>query len=81
MNPPQLTGKPIAFYLDKLQDLRLRMLNTLKTWTDGDLERVIKSGNKNFIIRWILHHIHYRKASHIGQINFLKRLYKIQHEK
>ena len=74
--PPQLIGKP--FYIDKMNAIRERLFGTLMTWKDKDLDRVISSGKSKFTINWILYHINYHESIHIGQINFLKRLYKIQ---
>ena len=78
LHPPQLTGKPLSFYVDKMNSLRNRVFSTLKTWKNEDLDREVTSGKNTFTIYWILYHVNYHESIHIGQINFLKRLYKIQ---
>lgn len=78
LDPPQMTGKPISFYLDKLSEIRERVYSKVLEWTDKDLDRVVKSGKREVTINWILYHINYHESVHIGQINFLKRLFKLE---
>ena len=76
LEPPQLTGKPLSFYLEKLQMLRDQVYDTLQTLKDEALQKVVDSGGRKFTVYWILHHIDQHEALHIGQINFLKRMCK-----
>lgn len=79
LDPPQLIGRPLSFYLKRLEELRKRIFETLQSMVDEDLYSVVDSGGRKFTIYWILHHIHQHEALHIGQINFLKRLYLTEH--
>lgn len=75
LDPAQLTGKPVSYYLERLEQLRSRMDKTLQQMKDEELHTIVESGERKFTIYWILHHIHQHEILHIGQINFLKRLY------
>ena len=77
LSPPQLTEQPLSFYIQKLTNLRARLYNTLCKMNDEDLKKVIHSGKNNYTIYWILYHLNQHESVHIGQINFLKRLYQI----
>lgn len=74
--PPQLKNKPLSFYMEKLQKLRERVYITLQQWKDVDLNQPVKSDDYYYTKIWILHHIQQHESHHIGQINFLKRLFK-----
>ena len=78
LDPPQVTGRPMSFYLDKLRDLREKVYETLQTMKDDQLQSIIESGTNKYTIFWILHHLNQHESLHIGQINFLKRLYANQ---
>ena len=77
LDPPQMTNKSLSFYLEKLHSLRERVYATVRGWNDKELEKVVKSGNQFYTIRWILYHLVQHESHHIGQINLLKRMYKI----
>ena len=75
LDPPQLTGRPLSFYLDKLRDLREKVYETLRTMKDEELQSIIESGTNKYTIFWILYHLNQHESLHIGQINFLKRTF------
>jgi uncharacterized damage-inducible protein DinB len=77
LDPPQLTVKPLSFYLDKLSEVRNDVLIRLNKMTDADLETLINVGKDKFTTEWIIYHIYQHESVHIGQINFLKRQAKI----
>ncbi len=74
----QLKGKGLQFYLDALQEVRDKIFNRFKKFSDNDLKRSIESEGKTFTIEWILFHLLNHEAVHIGQISLLKRLYRLR---
>jgi len=74
---PQLVGKGIQFYKDKLDNVRKEVFDKLKDFTDDDLERIVEIEGKKFSIEWILYHVLEHEAMHLGQISLLKRMYKL----
>jgi uncharacterized damage-inducible protein DinB len=80
---PQVQGRPIEWYLDKLNATRERTLDVLRGFTDEDLKRLVgesepRPGQEKrsylFTIDWIIWHIIHHEASHAGQIELVKRL-------
>ena len=74
---PQLIGKGIQFYRDKLDRVRNEVFEKLKEFTDADLDRIVEIEGKKFSIEWILYHVLEHEAMHLGQISLLKRMYKL----
>ena len=79
---PQVSGRPAEWYLAKLDATREETLRLLKGFTDADLPRlvgeaVLPEGQERkevYTIDWIIWHIINHEASHIGQIELLRRL-------
>ncbi|MFW9929452.1 MAG: DinB family protein [Candidatus Thorarchaeota archaeon] len=76
-NPPQLTGKPLNFYTDILNEVRDDVLKRLNDLQDSELDKLIVSGSDKYSIEWILYHLIQHESHHIGQINFLKRSFSL----
>ena len=79
---PQLTGKPLEYYTEKLDGVRQQTRDVLKTLSDGDLTRVIspldpgepENRQIEFSIEWLLYHLIEHEAHHKGQIAVTRRL-------
>ncbi|HYO49134.1 MAG TPA: DinB family protein [Chloroflexia bacterium] len=79
---PQVTGRPVEWYLSKLDSTREETLRLLKGFTDADLPRLVgeailpegQERKELYTIDWIIWHIISHEASHIGQIELLRRL-------
>jgi uncharacterized damage-inducible protein DinB len=80
---PQVQGRPAEWYLDKLDATRQRTLEVLRGFTDADLARLVGESDPGpgrekrswlFTIDWIIWHIIQHEASHLGQIELLRRL-------
>jgi uncharacterized damage-inducible protein DinB len=71
----QLTGLERQFYLDRLSEVRKEVYEWFKGIKDDDLDRVIRLGDTDVNIEWVLFHIIEHEAMHVGQISVLKRLF------
>ena len=71
---PQLKGKKLKFYTDKLSQVRGDVHNRLTLLTESELDHLIDIGEAAVSIEWILFHIIEHEIMHIGQISLLKRL-------
>jgi uncharacterized damage-inducible protein DinB len=80
---PQVTGRPLEWYMSKLDATRERTLEVLKGFTDEDLARLVgeaepspgvEKGSYLYTIDWIIWHILQHEASHLGQVELLRRL-------
>lgn len=73
---PQVTGKPLAYFTDRLQQDRDAILKALQGLTDADLARIVTAtdtGDQSSI-DWILFHLVEHEAHHAGQVELLRRL-------
>lgn len=79
----QVTGRPMEHYLQKLDATREETLRILKGFTDADLSRLVGEAEPNpgeerrsrlFTIDWIIWHVLQHEASHLGQVELLRRL-------
>ena len=80
---PQVTGRPLQGYLEKLDSTREETLRILRGFTDEDLSRLVgeaetepgvEKRSRLFTIDWIIWHIIEHEAAHVGQIELLRRL-------
>jgi uncharacterized damage-inducible protein DinB len=80
---PQVQGRPLEWYLKKLDATRERTLEVLRSFMDADLPRLVgesipRPGQEKrswlFTIDWIIWHIIQHEAAHVGQVELLKRL-------
>lgn len=80
---PQVQGRPIAAYLEQLAATRARTLEVLRGFTDADLARQVGEGEPPrgmeprsvlYTIDWIIWHIIEHEATHVGQVELLRRL-------
>jgi uncharacterized damage-inducible protein DinB len=79
---PQVEGKPLPYFYDRLNRVRNDVLAALRELTDEDLSRVVSSPQapgaepptEVFTIDWILFHLVHHEAHHAGQIELLARL-------
>jgi uncharacterized damage-inducible protein DinB len=67
------------FCIDEVNRVRRMCLDTVRTFTDKDLDKFYgwdkKDGTRTEVtLRWILHHLIDHEAQHKGQILMLKRL-------
>jgi uncharacterized damage-inducible protein DinB len=74
VNEDQIRGKPVSFYLSKLQEVRSEIEAWIEGIKDKDLTQVIEVDGDKFTIEWILYHVGEHELTHIGQIRLLKRL-------
>jgi uncharacterized damage-inducible protein DinB len=80
---PQVTGMPVEYYLHKLDATRANTLAILRGFTDADLSRLVgeadpppgqEKRSRLFTIDWVIWHIIEHEATHVGQIELLRRL-------
>lgn len=80
---PQVQGRPLEWYLEKLNATREHTLETLRGFTDTDLSRLVGEAetepgverrSRLYTIDWIIWHIIQHEAAHVGQIELLRRL-------
>jgi uncharacterized damage-inducible protein DinB len=80
---PQVQGRPLAAYLEQLAASRARTLEALRGFTDADLARQVGEGDPPrglephsvlYTIDWIIWHIIEHEATHVGQVELLRRL-------
>jgi uncharacterized damage-inducible protein DinB len=80
---PQVTGRPLDWYMQKLDATREKTLEVLRGFTDEDLPRLVgecdlgpgvEKRSRLYTIDWIIWHIIQHEAAHIGQIELLRRL-------
>lgn len=83
MKVPQVQGRPLAAYLGQLAATRARTLETLQGFTDADLSRLVGEAEPPpgqaprsilYTIDWIIWHIIEHEATHVGQVELLRRL-------
>ena len=71
---PQIKGKGLKFYIDRLTEVREEVLERISELSDNELGHLIELDQAVVSIEWILFHIVEHEAMHIGQISVLKRL-------
>ena len=80
---PQVTGRPLEWYLAKLDATRERTLEVLRGFTDADLPRLVGEAEPPpglekrsylYTIDWIIWHLIQHESAHLGQIELLRRL-------
>ncbi len=71
---PQIKGKKLKFYLDKLDHVRQQVKERLTRIDDTELDLLVDIGHAAVSIEWILFHLIEHEAMHIGQISVLQRL-------
>jgi uncharacterized damage-inducible protein DinB len=80
---PQASGKPLAFYTEKLAAVRAQVLDALRGMSEDDLARLVGEGpvgegeesrSRLYTIDWILFHLVEHEAHHVGQVELLRRL-------
>lgn len=80
---PQVQGRSMQWYLDKLDATRELTLKVLKGLTDEDQYRLVGEAepppgqeprSRLFTVDWIIWHVLNHEAAHIGQIELLRRL-------
>jgi uncharacterized damage-inducible protein DinB len=80
---PQVQGRPLETYLEQLAATRARTLEVLRGFTDADLARQVGEGEPPrgmeprsvlYTIDWIIWHIIEHEATHVGQVELLRRL-------
>ena len=74
---PQIKGKKVKFYIKRLADVRMEVLERISDLTDSHLGHLVELDHAAVSIEWILYHIIEHEAIHIGQISMLKRLYQM----
>ena len=47
-------------------------------FSNSDIEKLVESDSIKYSIEWILYHLVEHEAIHIGQINLLNRMYKLE---
>ncbi|HKP51273.1 MAG TPA: DinB family protein [Chloroflexia bacterium] len=81
---PQVTGRPVQSYIEKLDATRDETLRILRGFTDEDLSRLVgeaetppgvEKRSTLYTIDWIIWHVLQHEAAHVGQIELLRRLW------
>ncbi|MFW9991446.1 MAG: DinB family protein [Candidatus Odinarchaeota archaeon] len=81
VNIPQLAGKGMIFYLERLAKVRDEVYQRLTRMNDSDLDQKVESSDGvRYSIEWILYHIIEHEALHLGQVSMLKRLYRLKNQ-
>jgi uncharacterized damage-inducible protein DinB len=71
---PQLKGKGLKFYTERLDEVREEVNERISELSDSELGHLVELDQAVVSIEWILFHIIEHEAMHIGQISMLKRL-------
>ena len=71
---PQIKGKKLKFYLDKLDLVRQDVKDRLTRIEDSELDHLVDVGHAAVSIEWILFHLIEHEAMHVGQMSMLRRL-------
>jgi len=80
---PQVQGRPLQWYLDKLDATRELTLGILKKLTEADQYRLVGEAEPQrgeeprshlFTADWIIWHVLQHESAHLGQIELLRRL-------
>jgi uncharacterized damage-inducible protein DinB len=80
---PQVSGRPVEYYLQILDATRAHTLAILRTFTDADLSRLVgeaepppgqEKRSRLYTIDWVIWHIIEHEATHVGQVELLRRL-------
>lgn len=80
---PQVRDRPVEQYLRQLEATRERTADILRGFTDADLARLVgeaepppgeEKRSRLFTIDWVIWHIIEHEATHVGQIELLRRL-------
>ncbi|MBF6613564.1 MAG: DUF664 domain-containing protein [Chloroflexi bacterium] len=83
LSVPQVTGRSLTWYFEKLDATRERTLAILRGFSDADLSRFVGEGeprpgeekrSRLYTIDWVIWHIIEHEATHVGQIELLRRL-------
>ena len=77
-NVPQLKNKGMKFYIDQLESVRKEVLERLLQFSNSDIEKLVESDSIKYSIESNLYHLVEHEAIHIGQINLLNRMYKLE---
>jgi uncharacterized damage-inducible protein DinB len=77
LDPPQLTKKPLDYYLTILNDVREKIKDRIFEFKEEDAKNIFSSSLGKTTLEWVLFHIHQHESHHIGQINLNKRLFKL----
>jgi uncharacterized damage-inducible protein DinB len=81
---PQVMGRPMQWYLEKLDATREETLLILRGFADTDLPRLVGEAEPEpgverrarlYTIDWIIWHVLQHEAAHVGQVELLRRLY------
>ncbi len=79
----QVAGRPLQWYVEKLDATREETLRILRDLSDSDLSRLVGEAESDegvekrsrlYTIDWIIWHILQHEAAHVGQIELLRRL-------
>jgi uncharacterized damage-inducible protein DinB len=79
----QVQGRPLTAYLEQLAATRARTLEVLRGFGDADLARLVGESEPPpgreprstlYTIDWIIWHIIEHEATHVGQVELLRRL-------
>ncbi len=71
---PQIHGKDISFYLERLGEVRDAVFKRVRSLSDDQLRSSIEVDDAVVSIEWILFHLIEHEAIHIGQVSMLLRL-------
>lgn len=76
---PQVVGRPLEGYLERLERVRVEALEALRGLTDDDLPRIVPErpagpGGEVYTIDWVLFHLVHHEAHHAGQVELMVRV-------
>jgi len=79
LDPRQKTGKSLAYYLEILEKTRAAVVQRVRQFSSEEATRMFfhPAQQASYSLEWVLHHNQQHESHHIGQINLLKRWYRL----
>jgi Protein of unknown function (DUF664) len=82
--PANLAGKTLEFYDDLLARARKHLVETVRGFKDGELDRSVTRTRANGVVqeitkRWTFYHILEHFSGHYGQILLIRHQYRLVH--
>ncbi len=73
---PTPPAESMAWYWDQFEKVRARSREIIQSFTEPHFLCALPSLNREYSLRWILHHVVAHEAYHGGQMVFLRLLHK-----
>ena len=79
LTPRQEIGKPLSHYLNLLSEYREKTRKRIAKFHEEGASEIHTSKMGKTSVEWVLFHIQRHESHHTGQINLVKRLYKLHY--